>query len=202
MMQRHSGQEMGSLIVELSTSAMGAKSILPPLDMEAASYDLSGNGPGMTAFTQIGLTGSTAVENTLAVGAWTITVDAFNAAHDLIGGGSTAVSIEAGETAQASVQIVPLSGTGTVTINISWTPGLISVPSVVATLTPAGGGAQSLSFTTGVNSATYSSGKTLSAGYYSLALKLQDNNLAVWGFFEAVRILKDQTTEASFDLTW
>ena len=112
--------------------------------MNIGSYNISGNGPSGATFSQTGVTAATSTfsQNTLAVGAWTITVDAYNAGQQLIGSGSTAVAIEAGQTAQATVQIVPRSGTGILTINISWTAGLISVPAVSATLTPAGGAAQ------------------------------------------------------------
>jgi hypothetical protein len=200
LLQRHSGQEMGSLIIDLSTSAMGAKSIVPPLDMEVASYDLSGNGPRMAAFVQIGATGPTAEENTLAVGAWTITVDAFNSNHEPIGAGSADVTIEAGVTTQASVQVSPLAGTGILTIAISWPSGTIAVPVVSGTLTSVGGTDQAISFTMGTDSASYSSG-ALNGGYYSLILQLSDGTVVEWGSFEAVRILKGQTTTANSALT-
>lgn len=191
---------MGSLIIDLSTSAMGAKSILPPLDMEAASYDLSGIGPGMAAFTQVGVTGSTAAENTLAVGAWTITVDAFNSNHEPIGAGNADVTIEAGTTAQASVQVSPLAGTGSLTIAISWPSGTIVVPTVSGALTSVGGSPQTIPFTMDTDTASYSSG-ALNAGYYSLILQLSNGAVVEWGLFEAVRILTGQTTTASFVLT-
>ena len=194
--------ETGSLILFLS-SPLKSNTIVPPLDMNIVSYNISGSGPGNASFSQPGVTAATSTfsQNDLAVGEWTITVDAYNAGQQLIGSGSTAVAIEAGQTAQATVQVVPLSGTGMLTINISWTAGLISVPAVSATLTSAGGAAQGLTFTFGTNSASYASGNTLSAGYYSLALQVMDGGNAVWGFFDAVRILSGQTTTASFNLT-
>ena len=195
--------ETGSVILILLPTHLMARTIVPPLDMDLAFYNISGNGPGGAFFSQTGVTpaASTFSQNALAVGAWTITVDAYNAGAQLIGSGSTTVAIKAGQAAQASVQVVPLSGTGTLKVNISWASGLISAPLVSATLTPAGGAAQSLNFTAGTDSASYSSGDTLNAGYYSLALQLMDNGVAVWGFFEAVRILRGQTTTANFNLT-
>jgi hypothetical protein len=189
--------KVGSLSLSFEASGLAAKTIVPPIDMDVTDYNISGNGPGGDSFSETGVTAATFSKSALGIGEWAITVDAFNAAHELIGGGSTTVSIVAEETAHASVQVVPLSGTGTLTIDISWTAGLISDPSVSATLTPMG----SLAFITGANSASYSSGDTLSAGYHSLALQVMDGGVAVWGFFEAIRILRDQTTEASFYLT-
>jgi hypothetical protein len=196
----------GSLLLNFSTTEMGARTITPPLDMDVASYNISGSGPDSATFSQTGVTATSVAQNALLVGAWTISVDAFNAGHDLIGTGSSAVAISAGQTSAATVTVAPLSGTGTFAVDIAWTPGLISSPSVVATLTPAGGTAQGLTFAVGTfavgaDSASYSSGNTLSAGYYSLTLQLLDGPTEVWGFFEAVRILKDQTTTASLSLT-
>ena len=195
-------RETGSLLLFLSTH-LNASTIVPPLAMTIASYNISGNGPGNASFSHTGVTAATSTfaQNDLAVGEWTISVDACNDSQDLIGSGSTTVAIEAGQIAQASVQIAPLSGTGSLALNISWTAGLISVPAVSATLTPVGGAAQSLAFTFETNSASYSSGNALSAGYYSLALQVMDGGIAVWGFFDAVRILQGQTTTAIFNLT-
>jgi hypothetical protein len=195
--------ETGSLLVIVLSAPLKAKTIIPPLEMDVASYTVSGSGPNGASFSQAGIAAaaSTFSQNALAAGAWIITVDAYNALQQLIGSGSTPVTIEAKQTAQASVQVGPLSGTGTFTINISWTAGLIAAPGVSATLTPGGGAAQNLTFAVGANSASYSSGNTLSSGYYSLTLQVTDGGVGVWGFFDAVRILQGQTTTASFNLT-
>jgi hypothetical protein len=192
---------LGSLILTLSTTEMKAKTFVPPLDMEVHHYDVSGTGPDSAAFSQTGVTGGSAVQNALLVGAWTITVNAFNEGGTLIGTGSAAVAIEAGQTSSVSVTVTPLSGKGILAVNISWTAGLIATPSVVASLTPVGGIAQALPFTPGTDSMSYSSGSTLDMGYYWLQLELRDGAVATWGSIESVRILKDQTTTASFSLT-
>jgi hypothetical protein len=192
----------GSLALNFSTTEIGSKTWKPLLDMEVASYDVSGVGPGTATFSQTGVIGTSVAQNGLAIGAWTIVVDAFNADHDLIGTGSTAVAISAGETTTASVEVVPLSGKGTLTINISWTPGLIDEPSVAATLTAVGGTVQDLTFTPGTDSIGYSSGNTLDAGYYWLNIVLKDSGTETWWSNpQSVRILKDQTTAAIWTLT-
>ena len=194
-------KHLGSLRLTFSTSEMTPKTLIPPLDMKIASYSISGSGPSSATFLQTGVTGASFVQSALPVGDWTIAVAAFNAGNNVIGAGGTTVTIEEGQTSVASVTVTPLSGTGTLTINISWTAGLVAVPSVVATLTPMGGSAQNLPFTMGANSASYSSGNTLNAGYYSLALQLMDGGVSVWGLYDAVLILQGQTTAASANLT-
>ena len=193
-------QGSGSLVLGVSSSEVKGKTISPPLDLEIAYYDVRGAGPDSAAFSQPGVTSSMVVQNSIAAGAWTITADAFNSNHEPIGAGSANVTIEPGMTAQASVQVLPLPGTGSLTIAISWPSGTIAVPSLSATLTPAGGTPQAISLTLGTYSASYSSG-ALNAGYYSLILQLSDGAVIEWGLFEAVRILKGQTTTASFVLT-
>ena len=201
MMRSPATPEVGSLILSFSVSALASKTLVPPVDMNVSSYDVSGSGPVGASFGQGGVTTSYFARSALAVGVWNITVDAFNASHDLIGSGGVAVSIEAGTTVDASIQVVPLSGTGTLTIDIGWTAGLISAPSVAATLTPAGGAAQSLAVTTTASSASYSSGQTLSSGYYLLVMQVLDGGIPVWGFSEGVRILAGQTTSCGYNLT-
>jgi hypothetical protein len=194
-------EKYGTLVLTLSISEMAAKTIVPFLDTNIAYYTVNGDGPGTAAFSHGGVTTTTVVETSVAVGTWTITVDAFNAKHDLIGSGSTDAFIEAGQATQAVIDVTPLEGTGTFTIHISWPSGTISNPSLSATLTAAGGGSQALLFTVRTTSASYSSGQILNAGYYSLTLQLFDGGVVKWGCFEAVRILMDRTTTGVFNLT-
>lgn len=192
--------DVGSLILSFSTADMLARTFVPDLDMNVASYDVSGIGPDSSTFSQPGVTETSVVQNSLAVGAWTIVVEAYNGEDILIGSGSTAVEIRAGKTTTATVTVTPLDGKGTLSVNVSWTPGLITNPSAVATLTPVGGSAQNLSFVPGTNSLSYNSGKTLDMGYYWLQIQLLDDGVPTWWALEAVRILKDQTTTGTFAL--
>lgn len=192
--------QLGSLMVRFSTSELASKTIVPPLDMSAAHYTISGNGPGGASFLQSDVTTTAFVRSSLVSGAWTITVDAFNAGDALIGSGSTGVSIQAGETAEVTIPVTPLSGTGSLTINITWPSGVILNPAVSGTLTPAGGSPQQIPFSAGSGFASYSY-PSLNAGYYSMTVQLAEGTTVKWGSFEAIRILKDQTTTAAFNLT-
>jgi len=193
-------QGKGSLVLDLSGSGAKEKTISPPLNVEIAYYDVRGAGPDSANFSQLEVTGYAVIQNYMVPGAWTITVEAFNSSHEQVGAGSADVTIDAGKTAQASVQVSPLAGTGSLTIAISWPSGTIAVPAVSGTLTSVGGAPQAISTTMGTDSVSYSSG-SLNAGYYSLILQLSDGAVVEWGLFEAVRILKGQTTTASFVLT-
>lgn len=192
----------GSLMLSFSSSGMATRTLVPPIDMNVSYYNVSGSGPGSASFSQTGVTTASLIRSSLVVGGWTILVDGYNTNNDLIGSGSTTVSINAGATTQGHVEVSPLTGLGgALTIDISWLTGLITGASVIASLTDSGGTEQSLSFSAGTDSMHYSSGtNALNAGYYSLALQLLDDGVPTWGFFEAVRIIKNQTTAASYNL--
>jgi len=194
------GYEEGTLVLVLSGSGMGARTLVPSLQMDVDTFQIDGSGPGTAGFSETGVTSSPVIRSAIAAGLWAISVEAFNSSNILIGEGSAAVMIEPGATVQASVQVVPLSGVGTLRISISWPPGSVSDPVVSATLAQAGGAPQSIPFSVGTDSASYST-CSLSAGYYSLIVQLSDGATPEWGVFETVRILKDQTTEGTYNLT-
>jgi len=193
-------EEYGSLTLTLSSSGMGRKDIVPPLDMEIAYYGVFGDGPGAATVSRFGVTGTTIVEVSLVTGEWTIRADAFNADGYLIGTGSVVVGIAAGQSTQAQIRVTPLEGNGELSITVAWPAGTVANPALTGTLEPLGGSPQVIPFMPGTNSASYSY-PSLDAGYYLLTLQLSDGPVQKWGAAEAIRILKDQTTEASFTLT-
>jgi hypothetical protein len=191
----------GTLHLALSASTSAAKTIAPTLGMVVSSYTVSGSGPDSSTFSVPDVTGSSTQVDHLLEGEWTITADAYNAADVRIGSGVTTVAVVAGQTASGSVDVAPLAGNGALTVALSWAGGFITgTASVTASLTPAGGTAQGLTFTMGANSASYASGSSLAAGYYTLVLQVLDNSTPVWGCTEAVRILAGQTTGAVFSV--
>ncbi len=194
---------LGSLMLRLSVSGMQSKTLVPPTDMNIAYYNVSGTGPSSATFSQTNVTATSFIKGSLVVGGWTIVVDGYNTNDDLIGSGTTTVTISAGETTQGSVEVSPLTGLGgTLTIDITWPDETIAKPSVVASLTDSSGVVQDLTFSTASTTAHYSSATdALNAGYYSLALQLLDDSAQTWGTYVAVRIVKNQTTAGSYELT-
>lgn len=188
-------------MLTFSAAGMATKTIYPLLDMNIAYYDVYGDGPDSAAFSRLGIPGPLLVGSSLAAGEWTVTADAFNSEDILIGDGNVVVLITGGQTTQAEVPIDPLQGTGSLAVSISWLEGTVASPVVSGTLAAAGGDPQSLSFTPGEDSASASL-SALEVGYYTLILQLHDGEDVVWGQIEAVRILKDQLTEAVYELVW
>ena len=193
-------RETGSLILRFAADEMAARTIVPDLDMDIAYYNILGDGPDPASFSQNGVTVSTVTRNYLAVGAWTITVDAFNDADEWIGSGSAAVAITAGDTTEEEVHVTPLEGTAGPQHQHFLACGDDRGSQRCRNVDSCGGSPQSIAFSMGTDSAS-ASYAVLDMGYYALTLRLSDGSTVKWGCFEAVRILKEQTTQATFTLT-
>jgi parallel beta-helix repeat protein len=197
-----SPQSDGAIKLAISKSELTAKTIQPTLEMTIASFDIRGTGPNGTSFERIGIPESSIIISNLAVGNWTISVDARNAGGTIIAAGVTTVMVAAGITANAGVTVQPLSGTGALRVTVSWPEGLIANPSVTGVLTPQDETSDSINFTLAANhlSATYEN-SSLNAGYYTLLVQLKDGATVKWGAIESVRIIAGQTAEGGFPLT-
>jgi len=187
----------GDLLLIISP-AIG-KQIQTP-DFNIASYTMSGQGPAGASFLREGITGSSVLIESLAVGSWQITVEALNASSEIIGAGSSSVNIVAGKTTEVTIVVVPLTGTGELQLTVSWPSDLLFNWSVTGTLTPLGGTTSDLVFTPGTDSATYQNA-ALDAGYYALTVVLREDGEAVWGAAEAVPILAGLITTGTFVLS-
>jgi hypothetical protein len=186
-------QNEGSLVVQIAPMDSAARLMVPGIDMNITSYIVSGTGPSSASFSTT-TSGTTATVPGLAIGAWTVAVDGKNAAGTVIGHGSASVQVASGATATASVSVLPIVGTGTLSLTVSWPSAQVASPSIVATLTPPTGSAITMAFSTPTNgSATYSN-SALMNGYYTLTLQLKDGAAMVMGAVDVVRIVKDQTT--------
>ncbi len=189
--------EGGSLAVSLSGAT--ARTLLPSIDMNLASYDLSGTGPDGRTFSQ-STTGASVVVSGLAFGDWIVTVSGKNAGGIIVGRGTGTATVHTGQQATIAITVTPLAGSGTISLGVTWVAVDVPTPSVSAELLPGAGAPIPLAFTVGSGTATFiSSG--IPAGYYTLSLRLLDNSVLVMGAVEVVRIAAGQTTSGSFDFT-
>ena len=195
-LEEDGSKEGGSLAINILS--VTAKGLIPDLDMTPASYALLGNGPNGSNFNESTAASSVVIPD-LDFGDWTITVDALNADSIIIGRGQDSVAVHAGQITTLNIAVTPLDGYGTLDLTLLWTPEDTENPSIEARMIPAAGSTIDLSFTiTSPGTATYTS-STIPTGYYTLVLKLLDNNILVLGAVEMVRIIKDQTTSGQFE---
>jgi len=186
----------GSLVININSD--GSKELVPGLDMNPASYIISGTGPGGSIFSES--TGeSPLIIAGLDFGDWTVTVDALNAEEIIIGRGQGTTTIHTGQSQAMTIAITPLDGYGTLNLTVLWTPEDTENPSIEAQLIPQAGSTTNLSFTIqSPGTATFNE-NTIPTGYYTLVLQLKDNNILVMGAVEMVRIVKDQITSGQFE---
>lgn len=189
----------GAISLTIAENVTNAKNLLPALDMNPASYRVSGIGPLGATFTPVTISGTTASIEKLVAGSWTITVDAYNAdaTPTKIGSGSAIVTVINGRTTNTPVTVIPLTGNGTLTLSLTWPSDVLVNPQVVATLKPTTGSVQSLAFTVDTTSASYTS-SAIPAGYYTLSISLNEETTTVAGRSETVRIVDGQTTNGSY----
>lgn len=193
---------LGGITLSIEQEISGTRNLLPGLNMEPASYIVSGIGPSGATFTPVTITGTVASIEKLIAGSWTITVDAYNAdaIPTRIGTGSATVLISDGRTTEISVVVRPLSGDGILTVNVTWPSDILVNPQIVATLKPTTGAIQSITFDVGTTSANFTT-NTIPAGYYTLAISLNEGTTNVAGKTELVRIIEGQTTSGTYNFT-
>ena len=197
-------RDTGLLILSLS-ELLTVRTIEPTLDMNIVYYDIHGSGPGDTEFEQLGVSGSTVVQASLVPGEWTVTVEAYNGdtPSTLIGMGEITVLIVAGAVLNESIIVRPITGTGTLTVDVSWPAGVLSSPSLVSMLVPLGEtpdpGLHEVAFPVSGETASFS-GESLGAGYYTLSITLLDGGVPVWGTVEAVRIISGEVSAKIYEL--
>lgn len=184
----------------LTIDCATARTLLPPIDMNPALYTVSGSNSNGAHFEE-DTAEATLTVGSLAFGTWTVTVEAQNAAGTLIGRGQNSVSVNVGQTASLAVLVLPIEGSGTVSLSLQWDAAQTQTPSLAARLTPSAGAAITLPFTIQSPGLATCTRTDLPSGYYTLELRLLDNGILVMGAMEVVRIVTGQTTSGAFQFT-
>jgi len=212
----------GSLNIALDGGALPTKTIAPALDMNVAYYDLTFTGPTSSDdfSTQInagapdnGFFSRGALSESAEPDDWNVVADAYNSGDTRIGTATQDFTITAGQATNIDIEVLPLPGSGDLSLTLEWTTGVLVDASITASLNPQRGDISSnlapdgFLITTGgsPDTGTYitSSGGTpdsLAPGYNTLILRLYDGTALVWGWMEAVRIVSGQTSSATWTL--
>lgn len=189
------------LVLGLDASSVANRTIVPAIDMNAATYDVYGAGPNSESFEVLNVIGSSVTVTDLVAGTWNITVNAKNSIGTIIGNGITSVDIQQGSTVNATVSVSPLSGNGAAALTVDWIDAsqFTDAANVSGTLeykTATGYDAPvSMTFSKIGQTATYSS--SLTAGYYRLLLQVAESGVDTLYLAESVRIVYNETTSAT-----
>ena len=186
--------------ITVTFGGLRAQSLLTPdIDMSVASLTISGSGPFNESFSDtIAVGDSSYTRGSLVAGDWTLTVNALNSSSEVVAGGSVTLAVQAGATAQGTIDVRPLSGDGTVDVSISWPDLTVENATVNGTVVAGDGTETPISFNVSGNTATYNG--TLAAGYYDLFIDLSGTNNRSWTHYVAVRVIEGQTTSGSLAL--
>jgi Listeria-Bacteroides repeat domain (List_Bact_rpt). len=135
-------------------------------------------------------------------GSWNIVVNGIDASNNCVVTGSTTVTVVAGQTTTASVDLSPYtSGSGTLSLGLSW-PSDKSVDAVSATLSTVSGTIyKSIDLTMSTSSASYSA-SDITPGAYLLAVTAKNGGAAVARtLVESILIYNGGTSTGSLSLT-
>ena len=185
--------------LDLTISGNTAKTLLPGIDMNIASYQIKGTGPNGVGFDQT-TTQTSNVFTGLVVGSWDIVVAALNASGQNIGIGSNSVTLSANDAVSLAITVAPIQGNGTLSLTTTWPASEVAAPSINASLLPPAGAAIPLTYTIGSGSATLTD-SSIPSGYYTLTQTLLDNGVVVMGAVEVVRIVAGAVTSGTFDFS-
>lgn len=196
------GEKTAELAVTIGSGGLAQYSVVPGGSMDPEHYRINGVGSG----TASGLTFTGTIPGaggTLNVvigqGDWAVTALAYNAAEEIeanLIGDSVAsnVTVILGVPATVTCQVKPLSGLGTLNVDLGWVPDVLLTPNATVDLVKRVGGATA-SVPMVVDGPTHASGTAqLDAGWYTGWLRLYDNVTLRGGIVQSVRIAKSRTS--------
>ncbi len=215
----------GSILLNVSTNQFAAtksvsdqnnvaqnspisKNIIPTIDMNPASYELTLKGPNGESLVKTINEGTTLVKN-LPFGEWVITINVKNINNVLIAMGQKTATVYVNETVNVDITARPLDGFGKFLLSLQWNGAQTQTPSITAELLPQTGSTYNLNIpVSNGNTGNYDSSQDtvnfpqgIPTGYYTLIVKLYDgigsNRICVMGAVDVVRIVKDQTSSGT-----
>ncbi|NLE16805.1 MAG: leucine-rich repeat domain-containing protein [Spirochaetales bacterium] len=183
--------DSGTLRLLFDNHVSRMTTFLPEIEMESATYEITGEGPGGRTFTTTSSGESVKVEN-LYIGEWVVEVTAKNDEGIAIGYGDLTVQIKAGETTNAEIAVGLIGGQGTFTLNVSWNADLVADPQMTAKVTASWDDSlvENLVFTNHETEPKSSAQVNLTNGYYTVEFAFFD------GDSEVVEPLKSMTIAA------
>lgn len=190
----------GDLHLNISKN-ISRSTLVPDIDMDVATYVVSGVGPGHTSFgpTETNLNSLTIPD--LAIGLWKIEVLGKNTEGEIIGEGENSVTILPNSAAQVVVAVYQTDGNGSLEIFASWPESALINPEVIGrlvsedTLTT-----YDLLFVPGDSGTSHCLLEEIPKGYYDLTLSLFEGETFMLGRYNAVWIVAGSTTEGDFTI--
>ncbi len=201
---------VGSLEISVSSSDLSSsRNLSPDVPLEVVSYDIAGTGPSGKTFSVAGLTpGSTRSVSNLVPGAWSVVATGFNASGQEIVTAAAPATVLSGKTTPVPLTCTPFTGTGILTLNVSWPIDTVAATARMWASWAVTGSSfgEPTEFSTpaqsGGNVSTAWTNSGLQNGFYTLKVQLKDGASILWtSNIETVLVLKGKTTSGSWTLS-
>lgn len=175
------------------------RSLTPAEPWHATKFSIQGSGPdGATLSVESDEGGAVAK---IVPGSWSITVHAYTASDKETGSGSCDVVLKPSQTSQATIQILPLAGTGNLTLTLEKNMAVPAGSLLNGELThlglpgrPEEGIAEAIAINISADQPSVLF-ENIPAGHYSLVLSLKDDaGTIVGGVAETMLVMKDFLT--------
>ena len=172
------------------------------LNLAVSTYDLNGIGPNGAVFSITGITSETYTMENLVPGEWSVIAKGKNAdGIVIVQSAETMITLNSAANS-LPLTLLPILGTGTFALDLSWPADMVGSPEIIATLTPDGGESIPLTFVIAGTTASVAP-LTLDRGYYELSVKLINKSFdeyLVWSKVETVLLFAGATTSEKWNL--
>jgi hypothetical protein len=196
------GSEYAAAMEARALADTGGRSLTPGEPWQAARFAVQGSGPdGNTISLESAESGATAK---VVPGTWNIVVNAYTASGKETGSGSCSLILKPSQTTQATIQILPLAGTGNISLGLERNMAVPAGSTLSGTLTHLGlpgrpeegiAAARAVSIPADQPGIVF---ENVPAGHYSLVMSLKDDaGMVVGGVAETLFVMKGFLTSGT-----
>lgn len=185
--------QFGTLKISLNDPSN--RTVTPNFDMIISSYVITGSGPGSASFTET-IVEDSIVLNSLIRGSWNIHVEAKNSSNQTVGESLSSVDVFSNTTSILNMEINPVNGSGFFNLTLELPLDLSETSNIEAYMQSVDDIITPIELAVSGSTATHSG--ELVTGYYQLFVEIIDNQDVLWGKFDVVRIIAEQTSQVSY----
>lgn len=189
-------------LLEVCSESEPGKTIAPkPNLMSVSSYSVEGEGPGGASFGPVHSKQSSVSVEGIVSGQWSIVARAYNKNGNELAVGTASCTLETGSN-RVNVVLDALAGEGSVQLSFKWKPSLsnCSIIRFAIVLEDSQGVRYQEYLNAKTTACSLSFSKKLSAGSYTLTVRVSDDAGLSRGCAEALRVVANETSIGVVDL--
>ncbi len=189
-------------LLEVCSESEPGKTIAPkPNLMSVSSYSVEGEGPGGASFGPVHSKQNSVSVEGIVSGQWSIVARAYNKNGNELAVGTASCTLETGSN-RVNVVLDALAGEGSVQLSFKWKPSLsnCSIIRFAIVLEDSQGVRYQEYLNAKTTACSLSFSKKLSAGSYTLTVRVSDDAGLSRGCAEALRVVANETSIGVVDL--